>query len=337
MRERTEGKSARLGLITAAAAVIAVLALLLSGLGALPGGAPAGGGAARAGAQVAVHPAATPATQLYINRSQSSGTYVPEYVTFNNTTTLNRLPYSATTGNGCRWVTIGNLSTTLGTPAYHEVDYRNVTTANASGTIKAHQYTPSFDACYGNAYWVNYVYFTLSYYQFRDQGLPAGVNTTLTVTFGKWPGASAAPASVTYSISKNGVAVLRVASNLTFNVTATKTFAGATSCVDGGQVCSYSQYTFSTWANSSTTNSSDPLKFGTDGLALISAGTVFWNVSYANSSVSANTQIGGFLVTTGGLLETAIFGFWWAIVLVLIVIVGVAWATSGRRRGGRRN
>ena len=84
--------------ITGVAAVTAAITLLfLSGIPLAGAAAPA----SRDGHQLSaagVSPSAIGASQLYVNRSQSSGTYVKEFVTLNNSSTLTVLPLNA----GCR-------------------------------------------------------------------------------------------------------------------------------------------------------------------------------------------------------------------------------------------
>ena len=83
--------------ITGVAAVTAAIALLfLSGIPVDGAVAPA----SRNGHQLsaaAVSPSAIGASQLYVNRSQSSGTYVKEFVTLNNSSTLTALHLNAKT------------------------------------------------------------------------------------------------------------------------------------------------------------------------------------------------------------------------------------------------
>lgn len=74
-------------------------------------------------------------SQLYLNRSQSAGACVKEFVSLNNSSTPTILPLNGgapTTFHGCERVTIVNASTTVDT--FHVVRYAKVTTGNGSGT-----------------------------------------------------------------------------------------------------------------------------------------------------------------------------------------------------------
>src|SRR5579863_10432878 len=177
-----------------------------------------------------VVPAAIAAATVFVNRSQTAGTYQKEYVVLNNSTTLTALPYTSTSFHGCTWFTVVN---TTQAPAalqpFHAVRYASVTTANASGTVLKGQKLTSFDVCAGNAYWVNYVYWTYSIYDFTAAVL--GVNSTLAVTVGKYPGTPAAyPGNFSVKIGPKTVGVITIASNLSFNVTVTTPVNGSTTC-----------------------------------------------------------------------------------------------------------
>jgi len=156
MFEEKDRTRARHGSITGAAAVIAVLLVVVSSLligasGAMRGSTPP------TGLEPAVIPAALADTAIDLNRSQSSGTYVAEYVVLNNSTTLTALPAALTvTASTCKWVTVENLTEAAKpSSSFHNVEYANVTAANGTGTVVTH--SDSFKVCGGSGMWINFV------------------------------------------------------------------------------------------------------------------------------------------------------------------------------------
>ncbi len=319
-----------------AAAVFAVLLLVLAGAFYAPVGSQSATGVR---VQVGAHPAAGSNPNLYVNRSQVGGSYVTEYVALNNSTTLTALPYGGTSAHGCRYVTVLNISTAVGT--FHAVNYRNVTQANASGTLVAHQYTTSFEACSGTPTWVNYVYFTYTIYGFAAQRLDA--NETAKVVFGLWPGFTKAPANVTFSLGPAAKGSLKVASNLTFNVTVSANVTGPTTyaAFTDQQAWTTEYSLFAHWQDAADvhTYASATLAFGgTGGPQLVSATWSNWTANYTEGNFTGSTSTGAFLLETGGVLSLIFVTYWFAwvgIIIVLVLIAGLATAAGRRKKSGR--
>ncbi|MHB8351131.1 MAG: hypothetical protein ACYDFT_00305 [Thermoplasmata archaeon] len=286
----------------------------------------------------AVVPFTELATELNISRSQSgAGTYVPEYVAFNNSSTLNKLPFFGTAINGCRWVTIENLTAPSAPKSpFHNVQYVNVTAANASGAIDAHQWQTSFRLCAGSAAWINYAYWTYGVYDFTTTGLVP--SATATVTFGAYPGTTAVPSTLTPSLS---TVSLTIASNLSFSISFPSPVNSATTCDATGQICHYQAYSFvsASLTGTSTVNTTGTITYGklgtVTGYALVSAAYANWTAGYTNATVQANTAIGGFFSAGGSFFNQWIMQFWYLWFLVILVLVIVALAARGGRRGRR--
>ncbi|MCI4336981.1 MAG: hypothetical protein L3K17_07310 [Thermoplasmata archaeon] len=321
--------------ITGVAGVIAAITLLfLSGIP-LDGAAAS---ASRDGHQLTaggITPSAIGASQLYVNRSQSSGTYVKEFVTLNNSSTLTVLPLNggvATTFHGCEWVTVVNATTTVDT--FHVVRYAKVSTANATGTTVAGLSKLSFDACAGSAYWVDFTMWTYSVYDFTSKVL--GINSSLSVYFGRYTGSLGYPTNLSIVIGPKVVAQLKAPTNVSFNVTANAVNGNATCTASSfSQVCSYSRWTLSLWsqASSGTSVTTNPFEVGgATGLTPVGATFSNWSVVYSESNVSANTPTGAFFVSAGGWLNTIFVQFWYLWVLLVVGIVVYVAARSGRRR-----
>jgi hypothetical protein len=321
--------------ITGAAAVTAAITLLfLSGVPLAGAGAPASDEHHQL-SSAGVSPSAIGVSQLYVNRSQSSGTYVKEFVTLNNSSTLTTLPLNAgaaTTFHGCEWVTVVNATTTVDT--FHVVRYAKVSTANGSGTTIAGLSKLSFDACAGSAYWVDFTMWTYSVYDFTSKVL--GINSTLSVYFGRYTGSLGYPTNLSLVIGPKVVAQLKAPTNVSFNVTANAVNGNATCTASSfSQVCSYSRWTLSLWsqASSGTSVTTNPFEVGgATGLTPVGATYSNWSVVYSESNVSANTPTGAFFVSAGGWLNTIFVQFWYLWVLLVVGIVVYVAARSGRRR-----
>jgi hypothetical protein len=321
--------------ITGFAAVTAAITLLfLSGIP-LVGAAPPASGDGHQLSATGVSPSVIGASQLYVNRSQSSGTYVKEFVTLNNSSTLTVLPLnagSATTFHGCEWVTVVNATTTVDT--FHVVRYAKVSTANGSGTTVAGLSKLSFDACAGSAYWVDFTMWTYSVYDFTSKVL--GINSTLSVYFGRYAGSLGYPTNLSLVIGSKVVAQLKAPTNVSFNVTANAVNGNATCTASSfSQVCSYSRWTLSLWsqASSGTSVTTNPFEVGgATGLTPVGATYSNWSVIYTESNVSANTPTGAFFVSAGGWLNTIFVQFWYLWVLLVVGVVVYVAARSGRRR-----
>lgn len=314
--------------------LFAVAFLMLSGL---PSPAQVSGSAVGSNAATAAHPvpSALADTLIDLNRSQSSGTYVNEYVLVNNGTTLYKLPASlSVTANACDWITIANTSEAANPASvFHEVQYQNVTTANATGTVEYGPSHTSFRACGGDLWWINYVDWSYSIYRFSTTTLP--VNGTVTVgNFSVWPGTTTGPTAVKTNISDRTVVSFKIAANLTaFTVTFESPINGPQNCSDLGQVCGYTEYRFVSVFDSANTSSSSSVHFTrSDGL-LVTDAYENWTVEYNTTSQSTSTGLGGFFTESTAIFERVIVGYWYLwVVLLLLVIAGSALSGSRRRR-----
>ncbi len=336
MSESAGRKRARLGLISAAAAVFAVLVLVVVSMAFAPvagAGAPRSNTPAQLAPSVAL-PAALANTAIDLNRSQSAGTYVPEYVTLNNSTTLTLLPAALTVvASTCRWVTVANLTApAIPASVFHNVEYRNATKANASGTVLANGAGISFKACGGNGYWVNYVYWTFSIYQFSTTSL--ATNGTVKVTFGDWPGTTTGAAPVSAPFGTSYAFKVTVSSNLTFTVALPQQTNSSTTCDVTGQVCSFTRYTFSAAADSANTTSSATIAFSVASGLRVTAAYENWSVSYTSAAISANTGIGGFFFVSDSFFQEVFVQFWYLWILFLLIVITVAAVASSKRRRG---
>ena len=318
----------RVGLITIVAVVIAIATLLLtavSPVSAMP--------SAESGVRAtAVRTAAIPATTLYVNRTQSGGTYVHEYVTLNNSSSLTPLPYALTAANGCRWVTVLNL-TEAANPAsvFHVVTYDNVTTANASGTVITNAAHDSFRACTGSAYWVNYIYWSYSIYRFSAPTLNVSSEMTLG-GFSDWTGRTSGPSNVSAPIGGGNVAQFLVSTNLTFTAVLPTSADGPQTCSFDGQTCTHTQFSFSSASYSTNVTQSSVIHFTSSSRLLVVDSYANWTVGYSVASVTTATEIGGFFSATSSVIQQVFVNFWYAWVLVLLVLIVLALADRGRRR-----
>lgn len=326
--------------LIATAILAALMFVLLAFLGApTPSTAPAQH--ATSGARLAiVQPFVTPVTQEYVNRSQSGGTYINEYVTLNNSSTLTKIPSGVITvksATDCRWITVLNL-TSASSPksVFHNVQYRNVTAANASGTLTIGTSAVSFKLCGGAAAWVNYIYWTYGVYDFIAPTL--GVNATLTATFGAYPGTTSIPPTLTPNLGAKAAVALIVSSNLSFTVKLPLSINAPTTCDLTQQVCSYTQYTFvsATLFGTSNVNTTGSIIYGlisgVTGYAKASATYQNWTVGYSNASVAANTALGGFFAASQSFLVVVFVNNWllWVILVVVIAVIGSVWYRHSR-------
>ncbi|HEV2520729.1 MAG TPA: hypothetical protein VGX00_09000 [Thermoplasmata archaeon] len=316
-------------------AIFAVLVVVLTGM--LTGGGLSPTAQSGRGSNAHLSPFATPVTSIYVNRSQSSGTYVGEFVTLNNSSTLTRIPSGLITvksATDCRWVTVVNVtSSSVPVSIFHNVKYTNVTAANASGTKVAGLNTVSFKACGGNAYWVNFVYWTYSVYNFASTGL--GVNVTITAqNFSAWPGTTTVPGAVSAKVGPKAVAQFIIATNLTtFSIVFPSTANGSTSCDATGQICSYTQWKFVTASDTTNSTKADPIVFSAASQFRVTAAYENWTLSFSNGSVSVNTAIGGFFSMTGTAFQQFVVNFWFVWIVVLLgVVASVLYLTDGMKR-----
>ena len=329
MKNGAGQKRVRLRTITVAATVFAVLVLLLmSSL--LIGGSGANRGAAPDTASAHFEPLALPTTTIDLNRSQSAGTYVHEYVTLNNATALTALPASLTVvAAACDWVTVANF-TSAASPAsvFHNVQFHNVTSGNNTGNLA--DKGSGFKICGGGSVWLNYVYWTYSIYQFSTASLPT--NGTVTVTFGNWSGTTKGPAAVSAPFGTTAAFKLTVASNLTFTVTLPRETNSSTSCSQLGQVCSFQRYVFSAATDTANTSASNVIAFTSASGLRVTAAYENWTAIYTNSTIQANTGIGGFFVGAGSAFQSYVVQFWYLWILGLLAVALVAAIGASRRR-----
>ena len=338
MTESARPNGRRLQTITAAAAVFAALlvvivsALLVGGSGAIRGAAP-GVEDSHLGSF------ALPTTTIDLNRSQTSGTYVSEFVSLNNSTSLTRIPVSLTvTAGSCRWVRVANV-TAPSVPAsiFHNVEFHNVTTANGTGST--HDLGTGFRVCGGTGLWLNYVYWTFGSYGFTTSTL--SVNGTIGVQFGDWPGTSFGPSRLNVSFGSKSAVQLIVASNLSFQVALPLVVTGPPSCDFTGQICTETQDRFIAAAGPTATNATGTLVFGAfgnvTGYSRQTATYSNWSVGYNSTTVGADTPIGGFFGHADGVLSDVFLTYWygWVAVAIVVILVGAAYS-AGHKRSGRR-
>ncbi|MGC2359231.1 MAG: hypothetical protein WA691_02865 [Thermoplasmata archaeon] len=332
MHERKGDRGARRKTITGTATAFAVVVLLIAVVF-LDGGSPSYDSAPSTGSSNVLVPAVLAGATIDLNRSQTSGTYDPEYVSLNNTSTLTRIPVSLTVAVGsCRWVSVENgTEAAIPRSVFHNVEYANETTANASGTVLSH--TDGFRVCGGSGVWINYVYWTFSVYQFSAPTL--GVNATLTLGgFSDWSGTTLAPPNVSEEIGPSTTAQFIVASNLTFMAILPTPVNGPNSCDYTGQVCSFTQYALVSATDVANTSVAAKIAFSKASGLPVNAAFENWTVGYSSAKVSDNTGVGGFFSDTQSFFNAVFVQFWYLWILLLLVVIVVALAT--RRKGGRR-
>jgi len=338
---RGRQKSRALG-ITVAAAVIAVVAslLLTGGLSALGAHSPTSATPTQSGLRADV----IATTTIYVNRSQGTApystteSYVGEFVSLNNSSTLTRIPVSLTvTASTCKWVSVLNLSTTVDT--FDSVVYLNVTSANAtgtatvSGTFAAPATVTAFKACGGNAYWVNFGVQAYHIYNFAATSLTLPTNATLSKA--TYPGATTSTKTTEYALAAKGSLSLKIPAHEAFDLSFPAYVNGSISCDLTGQICTLPQDSFVSAANGGNVSKTPDLTFFA-GNSTASAYSN-WTLSYKSGTASANTYIGGFFADAQGGFESYVVDLWYVWVLGLLVLaVGVLLVRSGRRGGRRR-
>jgi hypothetical protein len=310
----------------------------LGGAGASAGHAPAV--EIRAGG---IQPAAGPIalTKIDVNRSQSSGTYVNEYVSLNNSSTLTKIPAALTVVSAsCLWVTVLNLSTTV--TSVTSVQYAQVTQGNNTGIVLSPLGKTSFKICGGYVSFVDYTLWTYSLYTFTaptlgnthtsGNGLTGLGNLTLRYT---WPtgyaGAIQTWVNTSYAFDVNHAVTLKIPTNASFSVLLPAQISQATTCDVTGQICNYQQFNLVSSVQSGTTNVTakailtfaQPLKNG----------YVNWTSSYQAQNISSNSALGGAWVS----FANWVYAWWLALLIlfVVIVVVAVYWDRDGRH-GHRR-
>ncbi|HEV2316256.1 MAG TPA: hypothetical protein VGV89_01605 [Thermoplasmata archaeon] len=344
MEKTKGGKRARLSVITVAAAVLAVALLALVPQGPSVERSQLGYSLPRI--QLAVNPAGVPANQFDINRSQSSGTYVSEWVSLNNSSSLSKLPL-ITTANGCKWVTVLNLSVKVNT--FNFVKPAQVTSGNNTGTIilgLGSTNFPSFKACAGSTYFVDYTLWVYADYIFSAIGLGNSQTTGTIAAKGLanltlvsqtptgYAGAKIIFLNQTFAFDVNHAVSILVPTNTSFQVTVPALVTGATTCDITGQICSYPQWTFSSATKVGTTNVStkNTLTFAQPLTATFNN----WTASYTNASIGINTPTGAFFVGVGSFWSTFFVALWWVWIVIILVAVAIAVIVSGHHGRGSR-
>ncbi|MGB6442875.1 MAG: hypothetical protein WBF81_06230, partial [Thermoplasmata archaeon] len=333
-------KRARLGLITAATTVFVALVLVL-----LAGAPPAGGSIGRSDS--GLHADTSPATAgHWVNQSEEVGAqgsqvapYHVEYIAINNSSTLHELPYAITGANGNIWITVLNVSIVLNTDPLEQLQYQNTSSANASGTIINGVGTYSFYLGAGKAAWINYAVWTYDRYTFSFAG--ANIPTTPTkateitavlvnYTFAghteKWVNES-------YVLEWGTGLALTASDNESFWVTFPTTVTGTnlTHSPSYG-VTDTPVWTFD--AGVEVTPSAATLTKTT--VHVVALGTEAWSnytLTYTETNSSA-TSGGGFFVadtlTVLGWFYAESWSGWLDLGLIVVVLVGVAYAASSR-------
>jgi hypothetical protein len=324
-RSRTAGRKRS---ITGVATVIAAIALLAlpGALGDLPLSQPH----ADAQSSALFSPFSIPSTTIFLNRSQSSGTYVGEFVSLNNSSSPTRLPVALTVvASSCRWVSV--LNTTTRIDSFHSVLYSQVTVGNNSGTVLAGIAAISFKVCGGQAAFVDFTFWTFTDYSFAASTLALKAN--LTLVWFQFAGHSKAFVNRTFPIGGGFEVSLQMGTNESFEVDLPKLVGGAASCNSIG-ACTTPSWAFSTAAtgNPATNSSLIPqLTF----YQPTSASFQNWTALYSETNTSSTTPSGFFFVPTVNFLTLVFVGFWWAWVLLVLVLVVVAAAWGGARRRRR--
>jgi hypothetical protein len=321
--------------ITAVATVIAALALLV--LSGIPGALPTSARGDSPSAHLTSSTIAT--TAIYLNRSQSAGTYVAEYVAFNNTTTLHALPYVATVAaSSCRWVSIINLTTTVSAP-FQYVQFVNATTTlngTASGAtadaIKGAGSLHAFEACGGHTYWSNYVLFSYAEYTFAFPTLGAAAKATFENY--STPGNAAVTVNASLTMPAAGALTFKVWTNESFWIVLPKNVTGAQSCTgaSGDQTCTTPSWAFSAAATSlPIANSSTSVRF--HFYATLATGYRNWTVTYTETNASTFSGAAAFVNSLGPDWTWLVDNAWWILTLIVVAVV-VVYLLADRR--GRR-
>ncbi len=279
-------------------------------------------------------PSATiPATQVNLNLSESGTSYYPEYFTLNNTSTIYKLPYTLTSRYS--WVTVLNLSRSAGN--FHSINYAQVTTANDSGTVVAAIAQTSFEARGGNAYWIDYTYWTYTIYGLSAPSLSKnGFNGegTFTASFGHYPGRTTGPGNLTFALNGTTVYDLKVPSNVTAQISAPASVSVPAGCTAWGAHCVTIVWDFLDWTQGSTveTTGTTLILGGSTGLSITPGVYQNYTASYSDPINETGTSgSGGAFIASGLSVFNEVFlQFWY--VWVLLVVLLVAYAAGRRRR-----
>ena len=317
---------------------LVALAVLTALLFVASSAASAGTASTRPNAAATTLPGATiPATQVYLNLSESGSSYYPEYFTLNNTSTVYRLPYSLT--SRFSWVTVLNITRSEGN--FHSINYAQTTSANDSGTVVAPIGQTGFEARGGNAYWVDYTYWTYTIYGISAPTLDQnGFNAqgSFEAVFGHYPGRTSGPANFTFKLNGTTAYGLKVSSNLTVELLAPSTVSLAGGCTAFGAHCVTLVWDFESWNSGSTVESSaTSLSLGGTGLPVTPAAYQNYSAVYHDPINETGTSgTGGALIADGLSAFNLVFlQFWYVWLLVIVVLVGYAFGRD-KRRGRRR-
>ncbi len=351
-------------------AALAILALALC-VAFLLSAAPATGAAgalpsARTSASPLTSPGAVASTNVWLNQSQTLLTgvaYVKEaWCELTSTLKCNGaafdLPSELLVSSGsCLNVgwDVNASASVLPVSPFHAMQLMNVTAGNDSGTqTPVAVSSPSsvgpgvaryFQVCGGHAYFVNYVEFSYSIYAFFAPTLGQNASS-VTASFGSWPGTSRAPANLTApDFGGTGAVQFVIPDNLSVRfqlpLSVAVTDTASLQCQLG--VCSTTTYTFTAAVKSALgTNGTGAIQYGTIGAAKGFAlpGTAYsnWTASYTNATGTQTTGAGGFFLT-GYNVAYAVFityGVLTVILALILVAVAVAYRDTHRYRGSRR-
>ena len=288
--------------------------------------------------QAAIHEAAIPATQVYLNLSESGTSYYPEYFTLNNTSTVYRLPYVLT--SRFSWVTVLNTSRPEGN--FHSINYAQTTSANDSGTVVAPISQTGFEAHGGDAYWVDYTYWTYTIYGISAPTLNQnGFNAqgSFEAVFGHYPGHTSGPANFTFQLNGTTSYDLKVSSNLTVELLAPPTVSLAGGCTAFGAHCVTLVWDFESWNSGSTVESSaTSLDLGGTGLPVTPAAYQNYSAVYHDPINETGTSgTGGAFIAAGISAFNLVFlQFWYVWILLVVVLLGYAFGRDKRSSRRRR-
>lgn len=316
-------------------ALIALIALLLL---ASPAASAAPIRSHQSTSSVALPAATIPATQINLNLSESGSSYYPEYFTLNNTSTVYRLPYVLT--SRFSWVTVLNTSRPEGN--FHSINYAQTTSANDSGTVVAPISQTGFEAHGGDAYWVDYTYWTYTIYGISAPTLNQnGFNAqgSFEAVFGHYPGHTSGPANFTFQLNGTTSYDLKVSSNLTVELLAPSTVSLAGGCTAFGAHCVTLVWDFESWNSGSTVESSaTSLDLGGAGLPVTPAAYQNYSAVYHDPINETGTSgTGGAFIAAGISAFNLVFlQFWYVWILLVVVLLGYAFGRDKRSSRRRR-
>ena len=312
--------------------------------------------------EASASPSTIASTQVWLNQSQTliSGTnYVKEaWCELTSSFACNGAPFDLPSmllvaSGACvnlGWNTSASANVEPISP-FHAMQIMNVTSANDSGTqtpVRASSQGISqyVSVCGGHAYWINYVEFTYTIYGFSAPTLGQN-SSSVTATFGPWPGTARSPANVTaHDFGGTGEVQFVVPDNLSVRfllpTTVVLTDTSSPQCDVG--ICQSTTYTFSAAVNGILgTNGTGVIQYGTigsaRGFALPGATYSNWTASYTSTSGTSTSGVGGFLL--GGFDDAYLVFVTYGVVTLIVVLVLVAMAIAYREthhaKGRRRH